>query len=51
MTKIAATPIYGKTLQTSSSPEPVDLFARTLVWNIGDSRPSAFVQIMTLGLP
>ena len=36
MTKMAATPIYGKTLQKSSSPGPVDRFPRNLVCSIGD---------------
>ena len=33
---MVATPIYGKTLQKSSSPEPVDRFPRNLVCSIGD---------------
>ena len=49
MTKIAATLIYGKTLQNSSSPEPVDQFPRKLACSIGDSSPSWFIQMMTLG--
>ena len=40
MTKMAATPIYGKTLQKSSSPEPVGRFSRNLVCSIGDSSSS-----------
>ena len=36
MTKMATTPIYGKTLQ-KSSPEPADRFPRNLVFSIGDS--------------
>ena len=36
MTKMAAMPIYGKTLQKSSSPEAVDRFSRNLVCSIGD---------------
>ena len=40
MTKMAATPIYGKTLQKSSSLEPVDLFPQNFVCSIGDSCPS-----------
>ena len=39
MTKMAATPIYGKTLQ-NSSPEPVGQFPRNLVCGIWDSNPS-----------
>ena len=40
MTKMAATPIYGKTLQKYSSPEPAGRFSRNLVCSIGDSSPS-----------
>ena len=40
MTKMAATPIYGKNLKKSSSPEPVGQFPRNLVCSIGDSSPS-----------
>ena len=40
MTKMAATPIYVKTLQKSSSPEPAGRFSRNLVCSIGDSSPS-----------
>ena len=40
MTKMAATPIYGKILKKSSSPEPAGRFSRNLVCSIGDSRPS-----------
>ena len=39
MTKMAAIPIYGKTLQ-KSSPEPAGRFSRNLVCSIGDSCPS-----------
>ena len=35
-----------KTLQKSSSPEPLDRFPRNLVCSIGDSCPSLFVQMM-----
>ena len=49
MTKMAATPIYGKNLKKSSSSEPVDQLSRNLVCSIGDSSPSQFVQMMTLG--
>ena len=48
MAKIAATPIYGKTLQKSSSPEPAGRFSRNLVCSIGDSSLSYFVQMMIL---
>ena len=37
ITKMVATPIYGKNLSTISSREPVDLFPRKLVCSIGDS--------------
>ena len=40
VTKIAAVPIYGKTLQ-KSSPEPVGRFPGNLTCSIGDSSPSA----------
>ena len=40
MTKMAATPIYGKNPQKSSSPEPAGEFLRNLVCSIGDSSPS-----------
>ena len=40
MTKMAATPIYGKNLKKSSSPEPAGRFPRNLVCIIGDSFPS-----------
>ena len=39
MTKMAAMPIYGKSLKKSSSLEPVDRFQRNLVCSIGDSGP------------
>ena len=32
MTKVAATPIYGKNLKKSSSPEPAGRFPRNLVY-------------------
>ena len=35
-TKMAASHIYGKTLQKSFSPEPVDRFPRNLVCSIWD---------------
>ena len=40
MTKMVATPIYGKNLKKSSSPEPAGRFPRNLVCSIGDSYPS-----------
>ena len=48
MTKMAAIPIYGKTLQKSSSPEPASRFPRNLVCTMGDSCPSQLVQMMAL---
>ena len=40
MTKMAATPLYGKNHSKYSSPEPVGRFSRNLVCSIGDSSPS-----------
>ena len=40
MTKMAATPIYGKNLKKSSSPEPGGRFPQNLACSIGDSCPS-----------
>ena len=37
VTKMAATPIYGKTLQKSSSLEPAGRLPRNLVCSIGDT--------------
>ena len=48
MTKMAATPIYGKNPSKSSTSEPAGRFSRNLVCSIGDSSPSKFVQMMTL---
>ena len=39
MTKMAAMPIYGKSLKKSSSPQPAGRFLRNLVCSIGDSCP------------
>ena len=39
MTKMAATPIYGKN-PSKSSPEPAGRFSGNLVCSIGDSSPS-----------
>ena len=47
MTNMAAMPIYGRTLQKSSS-EPMDRFRQNLLVIIGDSSPSLFVHMMTL---
>ena len=52
MIKMAVLLIYGKkNLHKSSSLEPVDRFPQNLVCSIGDSYPSLFVQMMTLGWP
>ena len=51
MTKMTAMPMYAKTLQKSSSPEPPARLPWNLVCSIGDSGPSQFVQMMTLGWP
>ena len=40
ITKMAATPIYGKNPSKSSSPEPQGRFSRNLVCSIRDSSPS-----------
>ena len=49
MTKMAATPIYGKNPSKFSSPEPEDRFPRKLVCRIGDSCISQYTKMMTLG--
>ena len=51
MTKMAATPIYGKIPLKSSTPEPAGQFSRNLVCSIGDSSPSWSGQMMTLKWP
>ena len=52
MTKMAAMPIYGKILKKkSSSLEPKGRCPRKLVWSIGYSSTTKFVQTMTLGWP
>ena len=40
MTKMAATPIYGRNPSKSSFPEPAGRFSRNLVCSIRDSSPS-----------
>ena len=45
MNKIAATPIYGKNLQKSSSPEPVVRLQWNLICSIGDVNPSYWVDL------
>ena len=49
MTKMAATPIYGKIFQKSSPREPAGRFPRNLACSIGDSSLSKVLQMMTLG--
>ena len=51
LTKMATMTIYGKTLQKSSSLEPVGRLPWNLVCSIEDSGPSLFIQIMILGWP
>ena len=51
MTKMAATPIYGKNLKKSSSPEPKGRWPWKLVCSIGCSSTTKFVQMMTLSWP
>ena len=51
MTKMAATPIYGKIFQKSSSPEPKGQWPWDLVCLNGDVGPTKFVQMMILGWP
>ena len=46
MTKMAATPIYGKNLLKSSSQEPEGQRPWDLVCSIGDVGPTKFVQMM-----
>ena len=40
MTKMAVTPIYGRTIQKSSTLEPAGRFPRNVVCSTGDSSPS-----------
>ena len=51
MTNMATTPIYGKILQKSSTPETVDRWSCNLVWSIGCFSTTKIVQIMTLCWP
>ena len=48
---MAAMLIYGKTLRKSSPPEPRNLESWNLVYNICDSRPTKFIQMMILCWP
>ena len=49
MTKMSTTPIYGKTLQISSSLDPKGQWPWDLVFSIGDMGPTRFAQMMNLG--
>ena len=51
MTKMAATPIYGKNSLKSSSSEPEGRWPWDLVCSIGDVGPTKFVQMMILTWP
>ena len=51
MTKMASKSIYGKNLQKSPSSEPRDWWPWNLVYSIGHSSTTKFVQMMTLGWP
>ena len=51
MTKMAGMPIYGKNLKKISSPEPKGLWPWNLVYSIGCSSTTKFVQMLTLGWP
>ena len=48
MTKMTATPIYGKNPLKSSSPEPEGQWPLDLVCSIGDVGPTKFVQMIIL---
>ena len=49
MTKMAAIPIYGKNMKTSSSLEPKDQWPWKFLCSIGYSSTTKFVELMTLG--
>ena len=51
MTNMAAMPIYGKNLNKSSSPEPIDRWPWNFVCSIVFASTTKFVQIITLGWP
>ena len=43
MTKMAAMPIYGKTIKISSSPEPVNRFQRNFALSMDDSSTTMYI--------
>ena len=49
MTKKVAIPIYGKHLEKSSSPEPMDRWPWNLVCSIRYATSTKIFQMMTLG--
>ena len=51
MTNMAAMPIYGKNLNKSSSPEPIDWWPWNFVCSIVHASTIKVVQIITLGWP
>ena len=51
MTNMAAMPIYGKNLNKSSSPEPIDRWPWNFVCSIVYASTTKVVQIITLGWP
>ena len=51
MTIMAAMPIYGKNLNKSSSPEPIDRWPWNFVCSIVYASTTKVVQIITLGWP
>ena len=51
MTKMAATPIYGKNIKKSSSPEPKGRWPWTLACSFGSLSTIKFAQMMTLSWP
>ena len=51
MTKIASRPIYGKNLLKSCSLEPRGWWPWNMVYSIGYSSTTKYVQMMTLGWP
>ena len=48
MTNMATTHMYGKNIQTSSSPEPVDQWPLNFACSIGYPSISKVIQMMTL---